>query len=81
MDKLKTATGKTFDCDFVSVLPEMGIAYFRIRNAPLTEIASVFSRPEETIQLWYNDMYIAQYTVLDALIPESGAIRVNLRRK
>ncbi|MCI7807948.1 hypothetical protein MR626_01440 [bacterium] len=80
MDILKTATGKKFDCDFACVLPEMGIAYFRIRNVSLAEIASVFSNPAETIQLWYNDMYIAQYSVLDALIPESGAIRVNLRR-
>lgn len=81
MEKIITATGKQFDCDSVATIPEMGIAYIRVLNADLPTVASVFGNPNETVQLWYEDVYISQHTKLSALIPEGNAIRVNLKKE
>lgn len=81
MEKLITATGKQFDCDSVATIPEMGIAYIRVRNVDMPTVATVFGNPAETIQLWYEGQYIAQHTKLAALIPEGNTIRVNLKKE
>lgn len=81
MEKITTATGKQFDCDYVSTIPEMGIAYVRVLNSDMPTVAAVFGNPAETVQLWYDGTYIAQHTKLSALIPEGDAIRVNLKKE
>lgn len=81
MEKLITATGKQFDCDSMVMIPEMGIAYIRVQNVDMATIATVFGNPAETMQLWYEGQYIAQYTKLTALIPEGTTIRVNLKKE
>lgn len=80
MDTVKTATGKVFTCESLSLLADIGILYIRISGASLTEVAKVFGDPEETRQLWYNSEYISGYTRLSAIIPESGGYRINLER-
>lgn len=81
MDSLKTASGKTFQCDLFASLPEMGIVYLRVSGETLAEIARVFSDPKETVQLWYGREYLAQYTKLDSLVPEVDTVRVCLRKE
>lgn len=81
MDKLTTASGKTFDSDLCAQVPGMGLLYVRVLGKPLTEIATVFGNPVETVTLFYNDLYISGYTKLDALIPEGNAVRIALRKE
>lgn len=81
MDKLVTATGKEFECDYFNpFLPdkECGI---RILNESISKIASIFSNPEETIQLRCGSRQVDRYTRLSAIINEDGAIRVVLEKE
>lgn len=81
MDRLKTATGKVFDSDYIATIPNPAQAYIRVCTASLPEVATIFSNPSETMQLWYNDTYLAMYTRLVALVPEAGAIKVVLAKE
>lgn len=74
--KLKTATGKEFDCDYFNPFPPAGQVNFRILNTPISTVATVFSNPDETVQMWCDGQYAAQYTNLVAIVPEGNAIRV-----
>ena len=80
MEKLKTATGKEFDCDYFNPFPQEGQLNIRIVGEPLETIATVFADPRETMQLWWEGQYAAQYTQILAIVPETGAVRVVLRK-
>lgn len=80
MDKLKTATGKEFDCDYFNPFPPVGQTNLRVLNTSLVTVATVFSNPNETVQMWCGNLYAAQYTTLKAIVPETGAIRIVLER-
>ena len=81
MDILKTATGKEFDCDYFNPFPPVAQVNLRVLNTPLATVATVFSNPNETVQLWCNERYAAQYTKLVAIVPEGDAIRVVLGKE
>lgn len=81
MEKLKTATGKEFDCDYFNPFPPVGQINLRVLNAPLVTAATVFSNPQETVQMWCGEQYAAQYTNLVAIVPEGNAIRVVLGKE
>lgn len=81
MDTLKTATGKIYSSDYLATIPSPPQAYMTIIGAPMTEVATVFSDPAETVQLWHGENYLAQYTRLVALVPENGAIKVVLAKE
>lgn len=81
MSKLKTATGKEFDCDYFNPAPVYGQTNLRVLNTPVPEVARVFSDRKETVQLWCDEMYAAQYTKLVAIVPEGNAIRVVLGKE
>lgn len=81
MDKLTTATGKTFDCDYFNPYPPMGQVNIRVLAISLVQAASVFGNPAETVQLWYEGQYLAQHTKVIAIVPESNAIRVVLGKE
>lgn len=81
MDKVKTATGKEFDCDSFNYSPALNRAYIRVLHSSLVTVAKVFSNSAETAQLWYGDMYLSQYSELLSIKPEGDAIRIALRRK
>ena len=81
MDKLKTATGKEFDCDYFNPFPPIGQINLRVLNVPLVTAVTVFSNPAETIQMWCGEQYAAQYTNLVAIVPEGNAIRVVLGKE
>jgi len=51
MEKLKTKTGKEFASDYIAVIPYPAQAYIRI-DAPIANVAEVFSDPEETAEMW-----------------------------
>lgn len=80
MEKLKTATGKEFNCDYFNPFPQEGQLNIRIVGESLATIATVFADPRETVQLWWEGQYAAQYTQILAIVPETGAVRVVLRK-
>ena len=80
MEKLKTATGKEFNCDYFNPFPQEGQLNIRIVGESLATIATVFANPRETLQLWWDGQYAAQYTQILAIVPETGAVRVVLRK-
>ena len=81
MEKLKTATGKEFDCDYFNPFPPVWQVNLRVLNTPLATVATVFSNPNETVQLLCGEQYAAQYTKLVAIVPEGNAIRVVLGKE
>lgn len=81
MEKVKTATGKEFDCDYFNPAPSIGHTNLRVLNTTVANAATVFSDPNETVQLWCEGMYAAQYTRLVAIVPEGNAIRVVLGKE
>ena len=81
MEKLKTATGKEFNCDYFNPFPITGQTNLRVLNTTLSTVATVFSNPAETVQLWCGEAYAAQYTKLVAIVPEGDAIRVVLGKE
>ena len=78
MDKLKTATGKEFEC--AALTRTENRIYIRVCGSSIGEVANIFSDPRETEKLWYNDEYLSQYTQVAVIVPEAGCIRVGLRR-
>lgn len=81
MEHVKTATEKTFECDYFNPSQSTNQCNIRVLNAPIATVATVFSNPEETAQMWYDGMYAAQYTKLIAIVPEGDAIRVVLEKE
>lgn len=81
MEKIKTATGKQYDCDYFNPFPPAGQVNIRILNASLVEVATVFGNPAETVQLWWGNQYLAQYTKLIAIVPEADAVRIVLGKE
>lgn len=81
MEKIKTATGQEFDCDFVSSMLFPSRTYIRVCGAPIGTVATVFSSKSETTSLRFGDNVIEGYTNLVAIVPESDAIRIVLGKE
>lgn len=81
MEKLKTATGREFDCDYFNPFPPVGQVNLRVLNTSLATVVTVFSNPNDTVQLWFDGQYAAKYTKLVAIVPEGNAIRVVLGKE
>ena len=81
MEKIKTATGKTFDCTYFNPFPPMGQVNISIINSSFATLASVFSNSAETVQLWYGNQYLAHHTKLIAIVDDGDAIRVVLGKE
>lgn len=81
MEKLKTATGKEFDCDYFNPFPPANQVNLRVLNMSLANVVKVFGDPVETVQLWYEDQYLAHHTKVVAIVPETDAVRVVLGKE
>ena len=81
MDELITATGRKISCNYFNPNQPVPQVDIQISGVSVSEAASVFSDKEETKQLWYGNQYLAQYTRLVAIIPDSGSIRVVLGKE
>lgn len=81
MEKVTTATGKQFDCDYFNPFPPAGQVNLRVLNVSLVEVASVFGNPAETVQMWYGDQYLSHHTKVIAIVPEVDAVRVVLGKE
>lgn len=80
MEKITTATGKTFDCDYFNPCPATQQCNLRVLNTNLVDVATIFSDCEETEKMWHDGAYASGYTRLVAIVPESDAIRIVLGR-
>ena len=78
MEKVITATGKEFDTDYF-VAPPDGMAFIRILNSDIVEVASVFSNPDEIRVLTCGDEKIEGYSFL-AVSVDRDAYKVTLQR-
>lgn len=81
MDKLKTATGKEFDCDYFNPFPQAGQINVRILGENLVRVVTIFSDPRETVQMWFGSQYASSYTNVIAIVPEGNAVRVVLGKE
>lgn len=81
MEKLTTATGNTFYCDYFNPFPPANQVNLRVLGISLTEAATVFSNPAETVQLWFAKQYLSQHTKVVAIVPEGDAIRIVLGKE
>ena len=81
MSKLKTATGKEFECDYFNPSPSTKQVNLRILNESLVTVTTVFSDKRETVQMTWENQYAAMYTDLIAIVPEMDAVRVVLGKE
>lgn len=79
--KIRMATGRELECDYMDHSQQRRQANIRILNTPITEVASVFSNPTETTQMWFEGDYAAGFTKLLAMIDDGDAIRVVLGKE
>lgn len=81
MDELITATGRKIPCDYFNPNQPVPQVDIQISGISVSEVASIFSDRRETEQLWYGNQYLAHYTRLVAIIPDSDSIRVVLGKE
>ena len=81
MQKLKTAGGMEFDCDYFGHSSMHRQANARILNSTFVVVATVFSNPTETVQLWFDSDYAAGFTKLLAIRDDEDAIWVVLGKE
>ena len=81
MLKIRLASGREMDCDYMDHSQQHRQANIRIKGAQISEIAAVFSNPAETIQMWFGNDYAAGFTKLLAIIDDGDAIRVVLGKE
>lgn len=81
METVKTATGKTYSCDYFNPFPPANQVNLRVLGVPLPAVAAVFSDTSETRELWYGKQVLTQHTKLKAIVPEGDAIRVVLEKE
>ena len=81
MDYLTTATGRKISCDYFNPNQPVPQVDIQITGLSVVDAASVFSDRAETEQLWYGNQYLAHYTRLVAIIPDSDSIRVVLGKE
>lgn len=79
--KIRMATGRELECDYMDHSQQHRQANIRILNTSITEVASVFSNPTETTQMWFERDYAAGFTKLLAMIDDGDAIRVVLGKE
>lgn len=80
-EKIRTATGKTFHCDYFNPFPTANQVNLRVLGVSLVEAATVFSNPKETVLLFCGNQYLSQHTKIVAIVPEGNAIRIVLGKE
>ena len=81
MDDLKTASGKTYPCDYFNPSETNRQLNLRVVGMTVVSAAAVFSNPAETIALQCGGTYAAGFTRLTDIVQEGNAIRVVLGKE
>ena len=77
MSKIKTAKGKTFECDYLNAFA--GLLNISILGAAPANVEKVFSDPEEIKSLQYEGHTITQFKEFAAVYPGVDSVRVVLK--
>lgn len=81
MERVRTVSGKEFDCDYFNPCPPTQQLYVRILGSTLVDVAYTFANKAETQMLECVGVLAEGYTRLIAICPEPDAIRVILGRE
>lgn len=81
MGKCVTSTGKSFLCDYFNPCEITKQLNLRVLDATIVQVSEVFSNKAETVQMWCDGVYAANFTRLVAIVPEGDAIRVVLGKE
>lgn len=81
MDKLTTATGKTFDCDVLSVIGNPQICYIFLPGLSILDAARIFYDKRETNILYYGDYTITGFTQLQDVSLINNSVRITLGKE
>lgn len=81
MEKLRTATGKEFECDYFNPCIPVKQTNLRVNGVSIVDVAEIFSNSAETANLACESASVSGYTKLKAIIPEGDAIRVVLEQE
>lgn len=77
MSKIKTAKGKTFECDYLNAFG--GLLNISVVGAAAANVKKVFSDPEEIKSLQYEGQTITKYKEFAAVYPGADCTRVVLK--
>lgn len=81
MQKAKLANELQFDCDYMDHSEKTRQANVRVLNMPFAKAAEIFSDPNNTRQIWFENDYAAGFTKLLLMVNEDDAIRVVLGKE
>lgn len=76
MDTVKTATGKEFETDYFSSIPNPKLIYFRVLGSDLVTVAGIVGNPEEMKEIDYDGNIFTNCELVSISV-EWGAIKVN----
>lgn len=79
--KIRLATGRELDCDYLGHSEKRRQATIRILNTSFQDVVKVFADPAETVQMRFENEYASGFTKLLAVIDEDDAIRVVLGKE
>ena len=81
MSTLQTASGIKMECDYFNPLEQTRQLNVRVLNKSLVFIAGIYSDKSETVKLFCDGLYAANFTRLVAIVPEGDAIRIVLEKE
>ena len=76
MDTVKTATGKQFETDYFSSIPNPKLIYFRVLGSDIVTVAGIVANPEEMATIDYAGNIFTNCELVFISI-EGNAIKVN----
>lgn len=81
MSTLQTASGIKMECDYFNPSVQTRQLNVRVLNKSIAAVAGIFSDASETVKLFCDGRYEANFTRLVAIVPEGDAIRVVLEKE
>ena len=76
MDTVITATGKQFETDYFSSIPNPKLIYFRVLYSDIVTVAGIVANPEEMATIDYAGNIFTNCELVSISI-EENAIKVN----
>lgn len=81
MDTIKFANGASYECTFISTIPngESNMAFIALANIGYAEAAAIFSDPTMTREIKWGSSMLIGYTQLQGLYQQPYGIQAVLR--
>lgn len=76
-NKLIMATGRVIDCEYIAT-NGVDAAFIRVKNITFLEAATIFSNPEETTVMKWQEYTLEGYTRLYRISAEGETILVHM---